>query len=101
MKLKDMPSLIKAFADEKSVPHQYSIIEACLRRILNEMSPGSDRSPHSEQIRTVRRLVYGKGDTLLIARAGFGKSLIPHPSSVKIILLIHPWSDPNFTWESN
>jgi len=49
----------------------------------------------------VRRLVYGKGDTLLIARAGFGKSLIPHPSSVKIILLIHPWSDPNFTWESN
>jgi hypothetical protein len=55
MKLKDMPSLIKAFTDEKSVPHQYSIIEACLRRILNEMSPGSDRSPHSEQIRTVRR----------------------------------------------
>src|SRR6267378_7709688 len=93
MKLKDMPSLIKALTDEKSVPHQYSIIEACLRRILNEMSPGSDRSPHSEQIRTVRRLVYGKGDTLLIARTGFGKSLILHSFSIlteKITLQIIP-----------
>jgi len=59
MKLKDMPSLVKAFTDEKGVPRQYSIIEACLRRILQETSPGSDRSPHPEQIRTVRRLVYG------------------------------------------
>jgi len=91
MKLKDMPSLVKAFTDEKGVPHQYSIIEACLRRILQETSPGSDRSPHLEQIRTVRRLVYGKGDTLLIARTGFGKSLILHSFSVlteKITLLM-------------
>jgi hypothetical protein len=27
MKLKDMPSLVKAFTDEKGVPSQYSIIE--------------------------------------------------------------------------
>ena len=93
MKLKDMPSLVEAFADEKGVPHQYSVIEACLRRILQEMSPGSDRSPHPEQVRTVRRLVYGKGDTLLIARTGFGKSLILHTFSIlteKITLQIIP-----------
>jgi len=97
MKLKDMPSLVKAFTDEKGVPHQYSIIEACLRRILQEMSPGSDRSP---QIRTVRRLVYGKGDTLLIARTGFGKSLILHSFSVlteKITLLMPNEADMYLT----
>ena len=100
MKLKDMPSLVMAFTDEKGVPHQYSIIEACLRRILQEMSPGSDRSPHPEQIRTVRRLVYGKGDTLLIARTGFGKSLILHSFSVlteKITLLMPNEADMYLT----
>jgi hypothetical protein len=68
MMLKDMPSLIEAYANERDVPHQYSIIDACLKRILQEMSPGSSHSPHPEQVRTLGRLVHGKGDTLLIAR---------------------------------
>jgi hypothetical protein len=46
------------------------------------MSLRIDRSPYSEQVRTVRRLVYEKGDTFLIARIGFGKSLILHSYSV-------------------
>jgi superfamily II DNA helicase RecQ len=93
MDLKDMPYLIGQFTGENSVPDQYSIIEACLKRILQKISPGIDRSPHPEQVRTIRRLIYGKGDTLLIARTGFGKSLILHSFSVltgKITIQLTP-----------
>jgi hypothetical protein len=89
MDLKDMPHLISQFTGEDSVFNQYSVIEVCLKRIFREISLGIDRSPHSEQVRTIRRLVYGKGDILLIARTGFGKSLILYSFSVltgKIII---------------
>ena len=35
-------------------------------------------------MRTLRRLIFGKGDTLLIAYIGFGKSLIFYAYSVLI-----------------
>src|SRR6266536_2261764 len=51
MDLKDMPHLIGQFTGEDSVPDQYSVIEARLKRILQKMSLGIDRSPHPEQVR--------------------------------------------------
>jgi hypothetical protein len=34
------------------------------------------RKPHPEQVRALRRPIFGKGDTLLVACMGFGKSII-------------------------
>jgi hypothetical protein len=93
MQLEDMPLLVQQFAGMDGVPFQHNVIEACLRRILQVMSPDAGHSPHMEQVRAVRRLVYGKGDTLLIARTGFEKSLILHSFSLltgKITLQIVP-----------
>ncbi|KAH8691771.1 hypothetical protein GQ44DRAFT_636079 [Phaeosphaeriaceae sp. PMI808] len=53
------------------------------------------REPHEQQVRAVRRLVYGFGDTILVARTGFGKSVVLHAYSVltgNITLQIIPLS---------
>jgi superfamily II DNA helicase RecQ len=50
-------------------------------------------SPHPEQVSTLQRLIFLKGDTVLIARTGFGKSIVFHAYSVltnKICLQITP-----------
>lgn len=82
MSIKDMPSLIARFATETGVAQQYRVVELCLQRILHIMKPGSGLRPHPEQVRVVRRLIYGKGDTLFIARTGFGKSLVLQSYSI-------------------
>lgn len=60
------------------------------------MNPGGrPQTPHFEQIRALRRLIFGFGDTLLIARTGFGKSLIFHAFSIltgKITIQLVPLS---------
>jgi hypothetical protein len=78
MALKDLPGIIDQARLVENVPWQEDVVRECLRRILAHASPGSDRSPRIEQVRTLRRLIFGKGDTLLVARTGFGKSLIFH-----------------------
>jgi len=40
------------------------------------------REPHVEQVRVARRLVFGLGDTILVAKTGFGKSIALHAYSV-------------------
>ena len=60
----------------RRMPERFiTAVKACLARILG-------RPPRCEQVRTLRRLVFGRGDTLLIARTGWGKSIIFHASSV-------------------
>ena len=54
---------------------QHDVVDACLARILG-------KTPRYEQVRTLRRLIFNKGDTLLIARTGWGKSIIFHAFSV-------------------
>ena len=59
------------------------------------MDPGTTRTPRPEQISCLHRMIFGKGDTLLIARTGFGKSLIFQAYSIlssKITLQIIPLS---------
>jgi hypothetical protein len=76
--LKDLPSIITEAALEENVPIQNTVIEKSLERILFIMNPQSPKKPRPEQTRTL----LGKGDTLLIARTGFGKSLIFHAYSI-------------------
>lgn len=75
MQLDEMPAVVKRFHSESTVNLQHELIEACLKRILAVLTK-SDLLPYEEQVRVLRRLIFGEGDTLLIARTGFGKSLI-------------------------
>jgi hypothetical protein len=84
-----LPSIIIEAALEENVPIQTTVIEKCLERILHVIDPRNPKKPRLEQTRTLRRLIFGKGDILLVARTGFGKSLIFHAYSVltgKIII---------------
>ena len=87
--------LVAEAMKEENVELQQDLISACLARILYAMNPGRSRNPHLAQVRTLRRLIFGKGDTLLITKTGFGKSLIFHAYSIltqRITLQIIPLS---------
>jgi len=95
MDLEALPSVIDEARLEENVAVQPTVIEACLQRILHHTTPGSPLTPRPEQVRALRRLIFGKGDTLLVARTGFGKSIIFHAFSIltsKITLQIIPLS---------
>ena len=81
-----LPWIVEIFRQEEFVPFQNRLISICLERIIEQPA-------RYEQVRVIRRLVYGRGDTLLIARTGWGKSVIFHIFSVitgKITLQIIP-----------
>jgi len=64
-----------------------SIFAACMRRLLCGKEPKEQRN--------LRRLVLGLGDTLLLAKTGFGKSIIFHAYSIltgKITIQLVPLS---------
>lgn len=77
-----MPALIERFSQADAVDHQIQIIESCLRKLLSVTHPNKNYQPHALQILVLRRLIFGVGDTLLIARTGFGKSMILHAYSI-------------------
>src|SRR5277367_429137 len=83
MNVAEFPSIVKEAAQEENVLVQTAVLNACLWRMLHCMDPESGpREPRLEQVRVLRRLIFGKGDTLLVARIGFGKSIIFHSFSV-------------------
>jgi len=90
------PSILKEAALEANVGVQEKVLSLCLQRILSSLDPSAGvREPRAEQVRVLRRLVFCKSDVLLVARTGFGKSLIFHAFSVltgKITLQIIPLS---------
>ena len=75
MAIGDLSSVVDMAKAPDCVHLQHDVIEACLARILG-------RPPRLEQVRTLRRLIFTSGDTLLIARTGWGKSIIFHAFSV-------------------
>jgi len=90
-----LPSVIDLVRPVENSGYQPEVIEACLQRILESVNPGAQSTPRSEQVRTMRRLIFCKGDTLLIARTGFGKSIIFQSFSVltrRLTLQIIPLS---------
>jgi superfamily II DNA helicase RecQ len=65
------------------------VLSACMRKLLR------GKTPKEQQVRSLRRLVFGLGDTLLIAKTGFGKSIIFHAYSIltgKITIQLVPLS---------
>jgi superfamily II DNA helicase RecQ len=61
---------------EQSVEDQHHLLSRAMCRLLN------GKEPHRQQVRALRRLVYGMGDTILVAKTGFGKSIVFHAYSV-------------------
>lgn len=51
------------------VDHQSSIISVAVRHFCK-------KTPRLLQVRVIRRLIFGYGDTILVAKTGFGKSLL-------------------------
>jgi len=71
------PQLQKLIRDcDRNVDNQYTLLVHAMRRLLQ------GKEPHRQQVRALRRLVYGMGDTILVAKTGFGKSIIFHAYSV-------------------
>jgi superfamily II DNA helicase RecQ len=92
MALTGLPDVIDQARSRDAVSFQEDVVRACLQRILSHKTAES-RSPRLEQVRTLRRLIFGHSDVLLIARTGFGKSLIFHAYSIltrKITLQLIP-----------
>jgi len=95
MALSELPAVINEARLPLNVEAQTLVLEVCLRRILYFVEPTSSHAPRPEQVRALRRLIFGKGDTLLVARTGFGKSLIFHAFSILtglITIQINPLS---------
>ena len=92
MALTQLPAIIESARGLNVVDLQEDVVRACLQRILSYKC-SEERAPRPEQVRTLRRLIFGKCDVLLIARTGFGKSLIFHAYSIltgKITLQLIP-----------
>lgn len=69
MSIEHVKIMVELAGRPEFVEHQVDVLEVALA-CLFKVGP-----PHPAQLRVVRRIVYGIGDTLLIARTGFGKSL--------------------------
>ena len=70
--LKDLPDIVLAADEDKFIQYQWRIIQRGLKLILNKMDPTKDREPKDAQVRILRRMIYGRGDVLCIARTDFG-----------------------------
>jgi superfamily II DNA/RNA helicase len=80
---------IKLATRADGVMRQTDVITACMCRLL------CGNEPKEQQVRSLRRLVFGVGDTLLLAKTGFGKSIIFHAYSMltgKITIQLVPLS---------
>ncbi|KAF1975379.1 hypothetical protein BU23DRAFT_566928 [Bimuria novae-zelandiae CBS 107.79] len=92
MPLTQLSDVIDHARDRSVVAVQEEVVRVCLQRILSHGNSGN-QSPRREQVRTLRRLIFKQSDVLLIARTGFGKSLIFHAYSIltnKITLQLIP-----------
>ena len=74
--LPQLRTLVEECQVEESVDYQEPLLKCILRKLLD------GRNPRTEQVRAVRRLVFGFGDTILIAKTGFGKSVVFHAYSI-------------------
>lgn len=92
MPLTQLPEAVDLARSRDAVGMQEEIMHACLQRILSHGNVDV-RTPRMEQTRTLRQLIFGQSDVLLVARTGFGKSLIFHAYSIltsKITLQLIP-----------
>ena len=89
LSIRDIKELVLEGHRPENVGEQYGLLRQAMKRLLD------GREPKRQQIRALRRLIYQRGDTLLVARTGFGKSIIFQSYSVltgKITIQIIPLS---------
>jgi hypothetical protein len=72
----------EALWGEHNIALQEGLTRICIQRVLWAENPGTIQEPRKLQVKSLRRLVFGRGDTLLIAMTGFGKSAILHTFAV-------------------
>jgi len=70
MDLNELQRLVEEGFQPNNVNLQEEIILCTMRRLLK------GREPRYQQVRSLRRLVYRLGDTMLIAKTGFGETII-------------------------
>jgi hypothetical protein len=76
MRLDELPGVVNLARAPEHVVMQESVIRSCLQRILRDGRADCSWEPRHEQVVALRRLIFCRGDVLLIAKTGFGKSLI-------------------------
>ena len=79
MDVEVLRALVKECGLAANSHHQPIMLTTALKGLLGS------KEPHREQVKAVRRMVYGFGDTILIAKTGFGKSICLHAYSVLTI----------------
>jgi hypothetical protein len=80
MDLPELQRLVEDGFQPDNIDLQEDIILCAMRRLLK------GREPRYQQVRSLRRLVYRLGDTMLIAKTGFGKTIIFQAYSRKLKL---------------
>jgi superfamily II DNA/RNA helicase len=70
MGLEELQRLVEEGFLPNNIDLQEDIISRAMKKLLN------GREPRYQQVRSLRRLVYRLGDTMLIAKTGFGKTII-------------------------
>src|SRR6267378_3065453 len=76
MDLDALQQLVEEGFQPNNVNLQEEIILCTMRRLLK------GREPRYQQVRSLRRLVYRLGDTMLIAKTGFGETIILQAYSI-------------------
>src|SRR5438045_8973151 len=73
------PQLLQLVQDgfhPKNVELQYTLLFHAMCQLLR------GKEPHKQQVRVLCQLVYQLGDTILVAKTGFGKSIVFHAFSI-------------------
>ena len=73
------PQLLQLVQDgfhPKNVEFQYTLLFHAMHWLLG------GKEPHKQQVRVLHQLVYQLGDTILVAKTGFGKSIVFHAFSI-------------------
>jgi superfamily II DNA helicase RecQ len=87
--------LVKETKGSEKTDLQMLLVRIVVERLLNDgLDPMvATRTARDEQVQSIRRIVYGKGDTILLARTGFGKSIVFQsvfvllPGSITILIV--------------
>lgn len=77
--------ILEATTNSEHQEQQYNFIHAVVKVILNlgRAENGTpERQPKHGQVESIRRIVYRLGDTILVAKTGYGKTIVLQTVSV-------------------
>ena len=77
--------ILEATINSKHQEQQYNFVHAVVKVILNlgrAESGTPERQPKHGQVESIRRIIYRLGDTILVAKTGYGKTIVLQTVSV-------------------